>query len=173
MDIPTQRAFSLVELLVTLSVLTLVLALALPSVQGLAEGNRRATATQQLLGLLNQARALAISRQAMVSLCSGTGDCRQSRRWEGPLMLFADPAGVGQPSGGTAPLKVDSIPEGFAWHWSNARSQPHITYKASGITHGLNGTFTLCTQGRALQQIVISLSGRARTLSPANSAGCS
>ena len=79
MDIPTQRAFSLVELLVTLSVLTLVLALALPSFQGLAEGNRRATATQQLLGLLNQARALAISRQALVSLCSAPSPAAAQR----------------------------------------------------------------------------------------------
>lgn len=170
---PASRGLTLIELLVVLTLVGIIAGIAVPAFTTLARHNQHATATQQLLGLLQQGRALALARRTSVSLCNGQVQCVETRQWRGQILLFEDPNRNGSRETGETLHKVASIPEGLAWQWSNARSRHHMTYKPNGMTPGLNGTWTLCRDALAVQQIVISLSGRARIRTPHASVTCS
>lgn len=67
---PAQRGFTLVELLVTLSVLAILSALALPSMQNAMANQRLASGAYQLKNILDEARGEAARRRIPVQLWS-------------------------------------------------------------------------------------------------------
>jgi len=68
------RGFTLVELLVTLAVLAIVLGFAVPSFQNMVESNRVTSTTNNLVGLLNYARAEAMRYGRTVAVVPVDGD---------------------------------------------------------------------------------------------------
>lgn len=67
---PRNQGFTLLELLVTLAILTVVAGFALPSMQGLLSGSGMSATSNQLLNSLQSARSEAIKRIVPVGLCS-------------------------------------------------------------------------------------------------------
>ncbi len=86
------RGITLVEMMVTLSVLALLLAMAVPSYRSSMEGNRRTTYANQLLEDMALARSEAIKRNARVVVCpSFTGTtCSGSDNWAAGWIVFVD-----------------------------------------------------------------------------------
>lgn len=67
------RGFSLVELMITLTVMMIVLGLAVPSFQTLFENNRTTTQANELVAAMNLARSEAIRIGANVSVEANAG----------------------------------------------------------------------------------------------------
>lgn len=61
--------FTLVELMVVVALLAIFASIALPSFDYLIGKNRVQSATNELLGLIQSARALAVESNASVSVC--------------------------------------------------------------------------------------------------------
>ena len=86
--------FTLVELMVTVSVLAVILGLAAPSFGALLASNRTSTVTNDLIGSLNLARSEAVRRAQPATLAaSGSGASGYSSGWT----VFADADGDGAP----------------------------------------------------------------------------
>jgi type IV fimbrial biogenesis protein FimT len=68
-----QRGFTLIELMVTLTVLGVVLSLGIPSFGKLIAANRITTQTNEFIGALNLARSEAVRRGYAVSIRSNAG----------------------------------------------------------------------------------------------------
>jgi type IV fimbrial biogenesis protein FimT len=66
----TARGFTLVELMVTLTVASVLLVIAVPSFRNLIVSNALTTAANELVGALNLARMEAVKRNASVQFCS-------------------------------------------------------------------------------------------------------
>lgn len=64
-----QKAFTLVELLVTLSVLAILLSIALPNFQRQIANNRTSVLAEDLIGAINFARIEAIKRGKAITFC--------------------------------------------------------------------------------------------------------
>lgn len=75
------RGFTLIELMVTLSVLAIVLSLAVPSFASLLAANRLSTQTSDFIGALNLARSEAVRRAQPVALRSSDDDS-YSKGWK-------------------------------------------------------------------------------------------
>jgi type IV fimbrial biogenesis protein FimT len=76
--------FTLVELLVTVAVLGVIIAIALPNLQSFLVNNRINTMSNHVLGVMNFARAEAIARNKNVVVCSRrtTADsCTTNQNW--------------------------------------------------------------------------------------------
>lgn len=173
MIVPTkQRAYSLLELLTTLSVLTLVLGLASPSLASLIQQNRQTDSINQMHAHLNYARAKAISSRSMVSLCAGSNSCEGTQTWTRHMLVFQDSNRNGKLDQGETVLKVATIDASHRWIWTNFRQQKHMAFKQNGATDSLNGTFTLCESNRAIRTVVINITGRTKLETPANSERC-
>ncbi|HEY8682804.1 MAG TPA: GspH/FimT family pseudopilin [Rhodanobacter sp.] len=92
-----QRGFSLVELMVTISVMAILLAIALPSFRDVIHRNQVSTASNSLLASLDYARTEAINRSQIVSMCPGSaaaGCTAAGVAFEPGWIVYTYPAGA-------------------------------------------------------------------------------
>lgn len=93
-----QKAFTLIELMITVSILAIVMALAIPSFKSSVANNRSVGAGGELVSALNFARTEAIKRGSYVSVCasdtgsSSTPTCLAAGNWAKGWLVFADDA---------------------------------------------------------------------------------
>lgn len=94
------RGMTLIELLVTLAVAAVVLAMAITSFSQLTANNRMTTAVNTLVSSLQLARSEAVKRGQPMSLCPDNPattayDCTGAKNWHVGYIVFLDPAGNG------------------------------------------------------------------------------
>jgi type IV fimbrial biogenesis protein FimT len=87
----SQRGFTLIELMVTLVIVSVLLAIGVPSVAKLIASNRISTHTNEFVGALSLARAEAVRRSEGVSVRSKDGDIEFATGWT----IFRDPGLTG------------------------------------------------------------------------------
>ncbi len=165
-DQDQDQGFTLVELLVTLTVLAVVLAIAIPTFNSSLESVRQRTLVNQLLADLNFARSRAITTRRPVSLCAGAASCDDQAMWSGQVLIFDDLDANGMIDETDVTLRTTAVTPSHSWKWRNFRQQRHMTFKPDGTTHSLNGTFILCRHETPLRKIVINITGRARLDAP-------
>jgi len=93
-----QRGFTLFELIVTIVIVAVLGALALPSFGNAMRRGRMTTETNDLLGAINAARNEAITRAAPVSICpsaDGAACSGDATAWNEGWMVFVDYANPG------------------------------------------------------------------------------
>ena len=82
--------FSLIELMITLAVLAIALAVGIPSFQGMIQRNRVVAAANELVAALQTARVEAVRRNRRVTLCpSADGAACAGSDWS-RLIVFVD-----------------------------------------------------------------------------------
>ena len=91
-----QRGFSLVELMVTITVAAILLAIAVPGFRDVIHRNRVSSASNELLASLSYARTEAITRGQLVSMCPSTDSesCAGGKVYESGWIVYTYPAGV-------------------------------------------------------------------------------
>lgn len=91
------RGFSLIELMVTLAVLAILTMVALPSFRSMLQRGKVSGASNALLADLRYARAEAIDRGQVVSLCpssNGSSCTAEGKAWESGWLVYTYPAGA-------------------------------------------------------------------------------
>lgn len=173
MPSPTQqRAYSLLELLTTISLTALLAGIVSPSLSALLQQNRQTNSINQMHAYLNYAREKAISSRYVISLCVGNDVCSETPVWQGNMLVFQDNNRNGKLDQGETLLKIAAIDAQHRWIWTNFRQKNHMAFKSNGTTDSLNGTFTLCESTQAIHSIVINITGRAKLEIPASSDKC-
>lgn len=104
--------FSLIELMITLAVAGILLAVAIPNFRSFVAGNRLSTNVNAMVGLINYARSEAIVRNQAVVICpksnSGIG-CAASNLWnEYDIQVFVDANGDNTRNSGETLLRTIS-----------------------------------------------------------------
>lgn len=89
------RGFTLVELLVTVAIGGILLALAIPGLGELIARNTMTTAVNSLIVSMQLARSEAVTRGAPVVVCpddpdTAAPDCDPAKNWSGGYVVFAD-----------------------------------------------------------------------------------
>jgi len=164
-----ERAFSLYEALVALTVVSTVTTVAVPSFQQLIFGQRMSGAINTLVTALHLARSEAIKRGERAALCPSTDGhaCRHSdaygAAWEEGYLLYIDRNGNHEFDADDMPVRMFDPTAGLFIHSSTHRD--HVTYQPNGMATGTNVTFTFCDKrGRgAPRAVIVSNSGRPRT----------
>ena len=89
-----QKAFTLIELMVTISVLGVVIALAVPSFNTMIVNNRSATLGEEFASVINYARSESIKRGVRITLCASKDGltCGSGDTWVDGYMAFGDNA---------------------------------------------------------------------------------
>lgn len=120
-----QKAFTLIELMVTLSILAIVMALAIPSFKSSVANNRSAGAGGELVTALNIARGEAIKRGSYVTICASDNgtSCLSAGNWAKGWLIFADDA----TSATATPVVTTTPTDKVIRYWSDLPSTAVVT----------------------------------------------
>jgi type IV fimbrial biogenesis protein FimT len=167
-----RTGFTLLELLITLSIMATFCAIALPAFQHLQEETEHTQAVNQLISALHLARSHAVRSGQVASVCVQPSLCDPALAQMTSIIVFIDDNKSGKMPNPNALLTQYHVPPKLLWNLKLARHKPFIYFKRNGSTAGLNGTFTLCRDGKPKRQVIVSLSGRARSQKPSHTASC-
>ncbi len=167
------RGFTLVELLVSLLILTIIVSLAPPSYTQLMDRFASDTSTHSLKKMLTRTRILALEMRQALTLCPMTGkDC--SSDWSQPLTIFSDDNRNQKLDDEEQHIRTleEHTSRGY---WLKSRAaQNFIRFNEQGHAFSSASTFIFCLDsGRQeyARQVVISFQGRLRSASYLNSQG--
>lgn len=158
------RGFNLVELIVTLTIAGILMAVAAPALQTFVSSNRLASQINDLIGDINLSRNEAIKRNATTGVCVtavGGSSCVTSGNWaNGWLVYYVCQAG--DPSGCTAGNSV-VIKLHEALTGNNTLTAPgdQIVFGKSGIISSGAGQFTL-TDPKANKTRIVCIAATGR-----------
>ena len=111
----TQQGLTLVELMVTLAVAIILVAVGMPLFSGVAANNRATTQANTFLTAFKLARSEAIRRGTGVSVCAIADPtanpivCGSNSDWDNGLLVFTDGGTAGTVDGGDERLKVFAL----------------------------------------------------------------
>lgn len=138
------QGFTLVELMVTIAIVAILLAIALPSFEGSMRSNRVATANNELLASLALARTEAIRSTRPAGLCAANADgtaCVDATEWTDGWLVWANTNDDDNYQNGTDTLV----------RYVQARQGIELTVPASGAAApGLNTRILFDSRGRAM-----------------------
>ena len=160
------RGITLIELITTLAVTGVSLAILIPGWQGLTERSHVGTAANQLLHQLRFARSAAVTRRAAVSLCpsdDGIGCSGDPAGWQRGYLIFLDADSDRARSPGEPLLRSQGgLAPGLRLHSTAGR--PAVRFLADGAAWGTNTTFSVCLgdDPAVNRAVVLYGSGRAR-----------
>lgn len=161
MNIKKQMGFTLIELMVTLSVLLILITVGVPSLSGYLHSQRLNTVTQLLKDSYSQARYQAVTGKKSVTLCPldpNAGTCGNS--WDDGIMVYIDQNGDGAYAA-TDDLRLRQVdfPAGVS---VSIAGRTQVRLSAAGTTAD-TGTFTISVTGSTTKKtLVIHSSGRIR-----------
>lgn len=164
---------TLLELLITLALAAMLLALGMPTFRNLIERIRVSTIVHLVSVDLAMARNSAIMRNTQVVVCPRSEDyrCRDDRDWSAGWMVFTDNDGNRQPDERSHILRVTDprVHRSIAV----ASSRRFLRYQRDGRSAHSNQTVRVCSRGTLRGAVVISNGGRVRTSWSGENTECS
>ncbi|MGZ8239919.1 MAG: GspH/FimT family pseudopilin [Methylobacter sp.] len=145
------RGFTLIELMITISIAAILMAIAMPSFTSTIRSNRLTTYANEFVTALNLARSEAIKRGVSVSVreadnFSSTYSgvvAATGYHWENGWDVFTDVNNDGQFNGADTLLKTfPALPSSFLLRGNN-NFVNFIRYASSGISNNI-GSFVIC-----------------------------
>ena len=154
------KGFTLIELMVTISVLAILLTIAVPSFRTFVLNNRITGQANDMMTALNYARSEAIKRGLPVIMSSNSGTADWSAGW----IVFADPDNDGIFNAGDAKLRVGPALGGGNTLTANLAAVTAVTFDSGGFARNSATTFYLCDNRGAgsARNIQLAGSGRAK-----------
>jgi len=137
------RGFTLIELVITLTVIAIVMALAVPSFQIILKNNRIQTASEDFIAALNTARSEAMKRSTEVFLCRSTANNACSpggtaRDWSEGWILYGSQENTvvadnyDYVAANDSLLTVGAQTSGEVTITSSASADTHVSFEANG-----------------------------------------
>ena len=161
------RGFTLVELVVTLSVMALMLVFGIPSMLDTLESSRVRAASAALNVALAHARTLAITRHARTVVCASADglQCGPAREWNRGWIVFVDADGDDRRDADEPVSLAERRAAASSVRVLASAGRPRVRYQKTGTSGGTNATFSICAARThvAGRSIVVNNLGRART----------
>ena len=174
-QIRIQLGFTLIELMVTVSLMAIALTIAVPSYKAMIANNRSATEVNRFLTAINITRSEAVKRGIPVTLCARKlprtlpESCSGDTDWSTGLIMFSD-------NNGTKGVYDSASGDILLYVWDRPDGNPVITAGVSNIQYLPTGDtnkvaafsyyFPGC-KGNQKKTININLTGRASISSTA------
>ena len=161
------RGFTLVELLVTLVVVSILLSVGVPSFSSMITNNAVNADRDTLFNSLIYARTEAIKRGETISICKSSNltTCDASVEWGDGWIVFEDTNGNGALSGETILRVQEALKRNISVSFDGGN---FVTFDGLGKASATSGTFSFShSSGNADydRAVTLSATGRARKAS--------
>jgi len=154
---PLESGFTLIELMVTLSVLVVLMALAVPSFQSMMASSNVSTVTNDLMTTLSQARSNAVRRGARVTVCKSANgsQCATTGDWEQGWIVFNDDDHTGTSATVDTGEAITFASPAVAGGVVIKGNLDYVSYAADGQSKMMNGgplfgTLRVCNSSSSL-----------------------
>jgi len=159
------NGFTLLELMVTISLLVILLGIGLPSLKELIGSNSLSFQSEMILKLIRFARAQAIDNQQNVTACLADASDKCVQNSPDHFLVFIDDNSNSELSTGETLLaRSQSLSDGIVV----TANRISTIYSSDGTSIGTNATLTLCESGQPQVNLVIAQSGRSTNTPQAN-----
>lgn len=160
-----QTAFTLIELIITLTIIAILANISLPSFNGLVDKTKISAEVNALNGMLRSTRSLAISQLKKVTICPSQNGTECSKEWSDGYMAFIDLNGdrqLNQNDQLVQEHKIESKRIRLRWRSFGARNS--LQWHQTGITNHQNGSFEYCyiDKPKLARGLFITKAGRIR-----------
>jgi type IV fimbrial biogenesis protein FimT len=162
-----ERGFSLIELLVVMSIAAVLLGIGVPNMQQYIVSSRLATTSNEFFTALNVARSEAVRRGLQVTLI--TNGTAGSRDFSSGWTMFVDNNANGALDTGEEVLRVGAAQDSPMTTFGSANFGTFIAFDSTGRLTSGGGSFVIC-HGTALvvdgiarsRAVVVNGAGRVR-----------
>ena len=179
------RGFTLVELITTLAIAALLLAMGLPELTNLVRDYRSSSAINSIVGQIQLARSAAITSGTSVTLCPTGGieltstanppECGKRNTWHQGSMLFIDKNRNGRFNTQDRLLRrFPPISGNGIITWRAFQNRSSLSILSSGLTNSQNGSFRYCPSNndpRFARQAIVNRQARVRHARDTNGDG--
>lgn len=155
-----QGGFTLIELLVTVAVFAILMAIAVPSFQGLSASTRLTSQTNDLVSSLSLARSEAIRRGTRVTMCKSSDGsaCTTTGDWDQGWITFVDTTRSGSDAevdSGETVVSVHQGEGGSVVIKGSSNLEDYVSFSADGQPKSMGssvvtGTLRVCNGASAL-----------------------
>jgi type IV fimbrial biogenesis protein FimT len=154
--LPNMKAFTLIEVMVILAILTFLLFFIVPAGREFLVEHRTITGANRIVGGLYLARIEAVQRNEKIIFCQSTDGNSCGGKWNDGQIIID--------SKGKLLRKIMGLPKGdtLIWNSSGGRDD-RVEWLPSGFTNGQRGTFYYCAGSFSAvysQAIVLLNTGR-------------
>jgi len=162
--------FTLIELMITIVIAGILLAVGVPSFNAFAANNRLTTQVNSFVTAVNFTRSEAIKRSSSVTICKSNTGTSCAGNWSDGWVVFDDINNNGAINAGDTIILVHGALQNDNTLISSAN---RISYSSQGLAPGFNNTFTLCDNRGATKAkaIITSNTGRVRLAIDSNADG--
>lgn len=159
MNLTRIRGFTLLELLVTLTIVIAVMTAIVPNFYQLIVKTQVEASTDSLIRANFLARAESIKRGQRVIICLGGKGNFCNSASPSKIIIFVDSDRSGSPTSPSDMIRSLALENREITINYN---RPFLAYEPTGYAAGTNGTFTLCHSSGSGSMVVISSLGRPR-----------
>jgi type IV fimbrial biogenesis protein FimT len=162
---PPKTGFSLLELLITISLITISSSLLLPNFKHFLQTSKQKTQAAQLMQALHLARSEAMLRGITVTVCQTEDQQTCSENLAETQMIFTDPSNHASVSSKENILYLfEFLSFDGVLHWKSSLHRAYLTFYPSGLTQGEDGTFWYCLPEHRVASwaVIVNQVGRAR-----------
>lgn len=166
-----KRGFTLIELMVTISVLAILMTIAAPNLQTLLQNSRLSSQASGLVGDLSFARAEALKLGSPVAVCASAdgATCSGATNWETGWIVFNDANSSSAVDGAETPLRVTPALTG---NNTMGAGRPLVRFSPQGYSVGFTTTFSACDSRGAASARSVVLNNQGRVTSGLGGAVC-
>ncbi len=161
----TMLGLTLIELITTLAVVAIVLAISLPAYSTLGARNRMNSVANLIVTQLAVARSEAINNHRATVLCPShdARNCSGGYNWDVGFILYHDANRNRHKEASERVLRYFN-PEKPGITVTTTHGRPKLLYHPDGSARGYNATITLCDSNGdiAPRTVILSNSGRVR-----------
>ncbi|ANF82416.1 fimbrial biogenesis protein FimT [Acinetobacter sp. NCu2D-2] len=161
------RAFTFVELMVTLAVLAIVVSIALPHFHEYLAKLEAQTTHKKIISALNYARSQAALHRQNIVICPSSNFIQcEPNKWQQGYLIFIDQNKNRRIDDNEILIHKENLALKYAnLEWRGALSIPSVTYQAmTAMPIGSNGSFYYCPfNGQENKKIILSKMGHTRS----------